>query len=88
MSSNEETTPIEFPRISLEITADIDDLRLRALRGEDISVEEYRAAIVKLRDLFGKRIMAREADVKPKRTAKGTSRKTPTSTFSLEDLKL
>ena len=55
--SNE--TPVEFPRISAEITVNINDLRLRAMRGEVITLEEYRAGILKIRELFGQRVAAK-----------------------------
>lgn len=87
MTTNvDNTSPVEFPRVSAEITADLDDLRLRALRGESISVEEYHRAIKKLRELFGRRMAAREADVKPKRTVKASKPKG--KTIALDDLLL
>lgn len=61
--------PVEFPRISTEITVDINDLRLRALRGEAISQEEYRAAIQKIRALFCQRVAAKQQGAVKKRAA-------------------
>ena len=46
-------SPVEFPRISAEVTVNINDLRLRAMRGEKISLDEYRAGVLKIRELFG-----------------------------------
>lgn len=76
-SNHEASSPIEVPRISAEISVDIDDLRQRALRGEQISVEEYYKGILKIRELFGRRIEAK-ATAKPARAAKSATKKTKT----------
>lgn len=70
--------PVEFPRISTEITVNINDLRLRALRGEEISLDEYRAGILKIRELFGQRVAAKQ-QAAPKTRAVTKSKAKPKS---------
>lgn len=55
-----ETKPVEMPRISNEISNKVNDLRQRALKGEAISIEEYRDGIVFIRQLFGQRVAAKQ----------------------------
>lgn len=76
-------TPVEFPRISAEITVNINDLRLRAMRGEEISLDEYRAGVLKIRELFGQRVAAKLQAAPKTRTA--TKSKAKPKSLSVEE---
>jgi hypothetical protein len=67
-----ETKPVEMPRISNEISNRVNDLRQRALKGEAISIEEYREGIVHIRTLFGQRVAAKQ--VAAPKASGGTAR--------------
>ena len=79
--------PVEFPRISTEITVNINDLRLRALRGEEISLDEYRAGILKIRELFGQRVAAKQqATPKTRAVTKSKAKPKALSAADADDL--
>lgn len=80
----ETTKPLEIPRISAEISTDINDLRLRAIRGEEISIEEYAAGIKKIRQLFGARVAAKQVAA-PKSRATASVKKSTKKTLSVQD---
>lgn len=80
-------SPVEFPRISAEITVNINDLRLRAMRGEKISLDEYRAGVLKIRELFGQRVAAKlQAAPKTRTATKSKAKATPMSAQDADDL--
>ena len=79
--------PVEFPRISADITVNINDLRLRALKGEVVTMEEYRAAILKVRELFGKRVAAKtQGAVKTRAATKSKAKPKQLDAAAVDDL--
>lgn len=62
------------PQTKIEFGAELNDLRSRVLKGQDVTREELRAGLVTLRDTFGKKIEANKA-AKKKPAKKKTAKK-------------
>jgi len=72
----------EYPRID-SLNTLINGLRLKALRGEPISLEEYKNGITQIRAVYAARKTAKAAGEKPVRA---TKTKAKTTSVSLDDL--
>lgn len=64
------------PKTTVEFGAELNDLRRRVINGEEVTKDELRAALVTLRETFGKRVTkapATKGAKKPAKTSKQMS---------------